>query len=199
MPGSDASDTPTASFKVKLTGNGFNVDTTTDAHTAREIMSLLLGGSSSAASSPQPGSTRKPARKQRKGAAANATAGTKTSSKRRSGSPSIVRDLSMHPKGKKSFADFAAEKRPKSHSEKQTVAVAWLRSEGGMDSGITVDHVNTCYVDAKWPRPAMFENALQTTASRKGWLDTSDMNDIKLTIPGEDEVEHKLPSPVKSK
>ena len=71
--------------------------------------------------------------------------------------------------------------------------VYWLREEAGISSGITVDHVNTCYAEANWARPADLRNALQVTAATKGWLDTSNMDDIRLTTRGEDELLHNLP------
>jgi hypothetical protein len=36
-------------------------------------------------------------------------------------------------------------------------------------------------------------------ASKRGWLNTSDMGDIKITARGEDEVRHNLPPSSKSK
>jgi len=110
----------------------------------------------------------------------------------------MVKDLSLRPKGKKAFADFVAEKQPSSHQQKQLVSVYWLAKEAGFSSGISVDHINTCYHGAGWRRPSDLRNALAVTAVRKGWLDTSDGSDIKLTVPGEDFVVHELP-PKKTK
>jgi hypothetical protein len=73
------------------------------------------------------------------------------------------------------------------------VAVYWLAKESGLSSGITVDHINTCYQGAGRKRPSNLRNALAVTAMKKGWLDTSDGSDIKLTVPGEDFVVHELP------
>jgi hypothetical protein len=38
-----------------------------------------------------------------------------------------------------------ADKQPSSHQQKQLVAVYWLAKEARLSSGITVDHINTCY------------------------------------------------------
>jgi len=108
-------------------------------------------------------------------------------------------DLSLRPKGKKAFAEFVAEKQPGSHQQKQLVAVYWLAKEAGLAFGITVDHINTCYQGAGWKRPGNLRNSLAVTSVKKGWLDTSDGNDIKLTVPGEDFVLHELPPPQKKK
>ncbi len=73
------------------------------------------------------------------------------------------------------------------------MAVYWLEKEAGMSSGITADHINTCYKAAGWKRPSNLGNAVAVTSTRKGWLDTSDGGNIKLTVPGEDFVTHELP------
>ena len=99
----------------------------------------------------------------------------------------------MRPSGKTSLVAFVEDKQPKYHNEKQTVILHWLTHEAGLAEGVTVDHVNTCYVEAKWARPADLENNLQVNANKKGWLDTSDMENIKLTTRGEDLVQHELP------
>ena len=49
----------------------------------------------------------------------------------------------MRPSGKKPFKEFAAEKNPATHQQKQAVSV-WLRHEAGLTQGITPAHVNTC-------------------------------------------------------
>jgi hypothetical protein len=106
---------------------------------------------------------------------------------------STVRDLNLKPSGKKSFRDFAAEKQPASNLAKSVVAVYCLRHELGLSAG-TVDHVVTCFKDASWRVPSYPANTLAETASRKGWLDTRSMADIRVTTPGENLIEHDLPS-----
>jgi hypothetical protein len=49
-------------------------------------------------------------------------------------------------------------------------------------------------VTAKWKRPAHFSTKLRVTATRQGWLDTGDSEDIKITVSGEDFVDHELPA-----
>lgn len=187
------------SYKLSLNGEGIKVDRVVDASTAAEILQLVMGGVPSsnrieATSSKATRSSSRPRRKAKIGAAGD----SKPKVRRKAGSsPGIVRDLSLRPKGKKAFADFAAEKAPKTHQEKQVVIVHWLRHEAGLTSGITPDHVNSCYLDAGWPRPNDLVNALHVTAARKGWLDTSTKDDITITTRGEDEVNHKLPRPAK--
>jgi hypothetical protein len=127
-------------------------------------------------------------------------AGEKKAAKRaarRSGKgPSIVKDLNLRPSGKKTFKAFADEKQPQTHHERCVVAVHYLKNTLGID-GVTVDHVFSCYRDMNWRLPTNFANSLQVTSSLKGWLDTSDMDNIRLTVPGTNFVEHDLPAKAK--
>lgn len=105
---------------------------------------------------------------------------------------SLVKDLDLNPDGKKSFRSFAQEKAPKSGFEKCVVAIYYLHDELGLD-GVTSDHVFTCFKDAGWRVPSDLYNVLVATSSRKGWLDTSDMMNIKVTHRGENLIEQDLP------
>ena len=88
--------------------------------------------------------------------------------------------------------DFAAEKIPAGHKERQAVAVYWLQHVAEVE-GITVGHVNTCYQEAAWTRPKNLAVSLGLTASKTGWLDTADATDVTVTTRGEDYVRHSLP------
>ncbi len=118
----------------------------------------------------------------------------KTNSKKAKGktTPAMVKDLNLKPKGKKSFDDFANEKKPGSNKEKCTVAVYYLRNELE-HSKISASHVFTCFKHLMWRVPANLPNTLQVTASVQGWLDTGNMEEIKVTTIGENLVEHDLP------
>lgn len=105
---------------------------------------------------------------------------------------SIVKDLNLKPKGKKSFDDFVDEKKPKSNQQKCTLSVYYLRHELELPK-VSSAHVFTCFKHMKWRVPADLPNTLQYTASKDGWLDTKKMDDIKVTTIGENVVEHDLP------
>lgn len=109
---------------------------------------------------------------------------------------SIVKDLNLRPDGKRSLLDFAKDKRPASNLEKCVVAIYYLRHELGREP-TDADQVFTCFKYANWRIPANLENTLQYIASQRGWLDTSNMSDIRLTPLGENLVEHDLPRPTK--
>lgn len=184
----DTGESAASSYKIVLTGGGISVDRELDTETALAVLELVLGGSGGSRAIRKP---RKPTRKHR----TRSDSSDKPRRKSRRGvSPSVVKDLSLHPKGKESFAGFAEKKKPRNHFEKQVAAVYWLTKVAGLTEGITVDHINTCYVGAKWKRPASFGANLSLTAARKGWIDTSDGANIQITVPGEDFVDHELPA-----
>lgn len=172
----------------------------------RAAFSALVGAFDSSAASPadEAGSRdtpKTPAKKSTGTKAPRKTSGTKKAdgkktARKRSGAeqvPHIVKDLNLRPPGKKSFKDFADEKGPTNFNQKNTVAVYYLRELLGI-TDVTVDHVFSCYKEAGWRTPAMPLNNLRVTASQKGWLDTSDTTDIKISIPGRNFVEHDLPA-----
>jgi hypothetical protein len=182
-------------YTVTIKGDGVDVTKQVDAETARDVVALLMGGDAPVSTGARP-PTRRRAASARK---AKRASGAATKVKRKAGLPGVVKDLSMRPKGKKSFADFVSEKQPKTHQQKQAAILYWLREDAGLSNGITLDHVNTCYIEAHWPRPANLENAVSVTAKEKGWIDSSDKTNLKLTTRGEDEVVHGLPPTTKQK
>ena len=82
--------------------------------------------------------------------------------------------------------------------ETNTVFVYYLEKVLNL-SGITVDHIYTCYKAAEQTIPGALAQSLLDTASRKGWLDTSNMSDISLPTGGENLVERVLPRAAKVK
>lgn len=173
-------------FTLKLNGSGVSIDKEVDSETAQQIVSLVIGGRSSRSKK-----GRKSARPTR---SSESVKGKRPGgSKRKRTSLGTVKDLGFWPEGKSAFEDVVAERKPTTHQERIVVAVHWLRNEAGLESGITASHLNSCYRNAGWRRPSDLKNALATTAAKKGWLDTSDMDNITLTASGEDYVEHELP------
>ena len=117
--------------------------------------------------------TRKPKRKQTRG-------------------PTVQKDLDLRPKGKTSLTEFAESKEPKNNDDKNVVSVFYLRRIADTET-VSIDHVFTCYREMGWREPANLANSLAITASKKGYLDTSTLEDIKLTPAGRNHVEHDLP------
>ena len=109
---------------------------------------------------------------------------------------SLVKDLNLRPKDKEPFRAFADSKGPKFNPEKCLVSVYYLKQIAGI-SGVSSNHVYTCFKDKGWRVPSDLENTLAWTSSQKGWLTTTDMEDIQLSTSGENHVEHDLPEQAK--
>jgi hypothetical protein len=103
-----------------------------------------------------------------------------------------VADLNLRPAGIESFEAFAKSKgAPAANAERVLLCVFWLRQVAGLGK-VSPDHLYTCFTQLRWKVPSDLRNTLSWIASKKGWLVTSDMNDIQLTIPGENYVQHDM-------
>lgn len=101
------------------------------------------------------------------------------------------KSLNLAPSGKISALDFASDKAPTNVMQKCVVAVYYLRHTIEL-SEVTVSGVLTFFKTLSWPVPANLRNALAKSGT-EGWLDTSSLEDIKLTSMGENLIEHTLP------
>ena len=106
---------------------------------------------------------------------------------------SPVKDLNLRPDGEKTLRDFYAEKSPESQTEQISVFVYYLRI--AKVPKITACHVYTCYKDVGVRPPNNLPQIIRNTgSSKKGWLDCSDAEALKITNLGETLVEHDLPA-----
>jgi hypothetical protein len=150
------------------------------------------GGAATGSTEQTQRSRRKPAG--RKPKATDEEGGT---TRRKAAPTTINKDLNLSPGGKKSFATFVAEKKPTTQNDRSLVAIYWL-SEIADQSPITVSDVFTCYKKTEgWKLPKNPANALAVTANRKGYFDTSDLQDIQLTPHGINRV-NELPEKEKA-
>jgi hypothetical protein len=106
--------------------------------------------------------------------------------------PSLDRDLNLRPSGHTSMTDFYAEKSPNGQDEHNVLFVYYLERSLGL-AVVTVNQVYTCYKEVKAKVPSNLRNSLQVTATRKGWIDTENSEDLKVTTRGENLVEQDLP------
>lgn len=109
---------------------------------------------------------------------------------------SIIKELNLSPKRKKSFKAFFIEKKPKDGQELAALAVYYLKRTLELPR-VSVNHIYTCFKDVGHRVFANMEQSLMVTAHRKGWVDTSELDNIKLTPIGENYVEHDLPRKIK--
>jgi hypothetical protein len=116
--------------------------------------------------------------------------------RRRSSGATRVKGLDLAPKGKQSFDEFVTEKKPKSQHDKNAVSVYYL-TEIAEITPVTSNHVYTCYRDQNWDMPPDMATSLFLTASKKGFIDTSNLENIKIEPRGVNHVERGL-SPKKA-
>ena len=136
-----------------------------------------------AAGSPIPRSSRKNSGTQSKRKAA----------RKQTLNPSLSKNLNLRPSGKPSFKEFAESKQPGTNLARCVVSVYYLKNVLDHEH-VTVNDVYTCFKDRGWRVPADLRNTLQSAASHKAWLDTSDIENIQLVPGGENLVEYDLPS-----
>jgi hypothetical protein len=104
------------------------------------------------------------------------------------------RSLNLRPTGKKPFVDFVEEKQPKSNEDRYALAVYYL-SEIAAHTTVTISDIGSVFrLMPSWREPKQLDAGLRMASSRKGTLDTSNLEDIKLTPHGRNYVEHDLPS-----
>lgn len=111
---------------------------------------------------------------------------------------SIDKNLNLRPKDKKSFKEFYEEKQPGPAGDFNTVAIYYLTKILELSS-INLNHIYTCYKEVNKKVPTAFAQSIFDIASRKGYIDSSDMNNLKLPLRGENFVEHDLPKKVKKR
>lgn len=129
--------------------------------------------------------------KQQPSGAASHTKGARGNKKE--GSVSLVADLNLRPKGKKTLREFYGEKKPTTNEQSFAVMTYYLEKVLGV-SGISPNHIYTGFKDLDLRVPARLRTVISNSASRHAWIDTSDKENIKLTIHGENFIEHDLPS-----
>jgi hypothetical protein len=103
----------------------------------------------------------------------------------------LLKDLDLR-KDKQTFRDFYETKQPSSAGEFNTISVYFL-SEILQISGITPSHIYTCYKEVTKRPPEAFIQSLRDASSKNGYLDISDINDIKIPLRGRNFVDHDLP------
>lgn len=117
----------------------------------------------------------------------------KTRGANRGNNPNIDKALDLRPKGKQGLQEFYEQYNAKSNFEKNLVFVYWLQEVAGITK-ITQDHIFTCYRNiAGVKAPTALYQSLIDTSKRKGWLDTTNTEDVKATISGVNYLEHDLP------
>lgn len=107
-----------------------------------------------------------------------------------------IQTINFHPEGKQSLEEFFLSKMTdkKSGSQMEICLVFAYYLQKILElKNISPAHIYTCYIEVKISCPTALKQVLANTATRKGWLDVSNINDISVPISGENEVNYKLP------
>ena len=102
-----------------------------------------------------------------------------------------TKDLDLRPPSKISASSFADQKNPTNLKQKCVVALYYVSRILEIEA-VTTDHVYTFFKELNWPVPSDLFNTLHQAGS-EGWLDTSDSDNLKVTLRGENLIEHQLP------
>lgn len=102
---------------------------------------------------------------------------------------SVVTSLNLSPTGKDSLKDFLSRRNLKSAMDLNTAFVYYLEKIIGCTT-ITPNHVYTCYKHANIKYPSKLRQSLTDTKRRKAWIETADMENIKIAPNGENYIEH---------
>ena len=131
----------------------------------------------------------------KKQAASKKAASAKAKKKPSGQIPSIVKTLDLSGGSTcERLKEFYAKYEAKSNFDKNLIFIYYLDHKLGL-SGITVDHIFTCYRDIPGIKvPEALRQSLLDTNNRKGWIDTSDTDNLKVTTPGVNYLEHDMPS-----
>jgi hypothetical protein len=83
-------------------------------------------------------------------------------------------------------------KKPKTQEEHIAVYIYYLKNVLE-EANVGFSHIFTCFKETKAKMPLDLPQTCRNAASNKGWIDTSDANDLKRTTRGDNLVEKDLP------
>ena len=104
-------------------------------------------------------------------------------------------NLRGSPPAHPSFADFYKEKKPPKNAEFITVALYYLKHHLDIEPA-NLDQVFTCYREMRGvvKTPEAFRQAFIDTKNRTGYIEIDDGGTFRLSVRGENFVEHDLPA-----
>jgi hypothetical protein len=102
---------------------------------------------------------------------------------------SLVNTLNLNPSNEKSLKEFFAEFLSKTFFEKNLLFIYYIEHILHI-GGIGINHVYTCYKSVGEKVPGNLYQSLVDTKNLKGWIESKDINNLKITIAGENYVEH---------
>lgn len=115
------------------------------------------------------------------------------SRKKKVGTPQMVNDLNLSGVGgAPSLRDFYANYKSTTNFLRNVIFIYYLQNKLGLKA-ITVNHVFTCYRNIPGVKiPGNLIQSLYDTKARQGWVDTTSLEDLKLTVHGVNHLEHDM-------
>lgn len=104
----------------------------------------------------------------------------------------FVKDLDLRPQGKQSLREFFAEKKASDQQKQFAVILYYLTDVLGLKN-VGANHMYHGFNDVDKKSPLDILQSARLTAKRKGWVDSSDGNNLRMTTNGQNFVRHDLP------
>jgi hypothetical protein len=104
-------------------------------------------------------------------------------------SHSLVTTLNLNPPTGKSLKEFFAEFVSKSFFEKNLLFIYYVERVLHVEA-IGINHIYTCYKHVGEKVPGNLYQSIVDTKNQKGWIESKEINNLRITIAGENYVEH---------
>jgi len=114
---------------------------------------------------------------------------TKKSKSNSSKGPTFLSDFDFRPPGKTSLKDFYDIYKSSTNYDNNLIFIYYLTHI--LEEQVSEDLVYSCYRSLGLKIPS-FPSTLNDTSRNKGWIDTSNYNDLKLTRSGINFLEHEM-------
>jgi hypothetical protein len=103
---------------------------------------------------------------------------------------SLIPSLNLVSNGNENLKDFYNKYNSKNNFDKNIVILYYLKRVMG-EENVGINHLYTCYKHISQKIPNI-NQSLNDTKSRKGWIDITDKEDLKVTVAGENYIEHEI-------
>lgn len=105
---------------------------------------------------------------------------------------SLITSLNLLSGGSESLRDYFAKFETRTNFDYNIVILNYLKNILQEDN-VGVNHIYTCYKHLGLKIPNI-KQSLHDTKNRKGWIETSDSNDLTVTVAGENYLDHEIVS-----
>jgi len=114
---------------------------------------------------------------------------TSKAGKRKAPTYRFVTDLNLRPTGEDSLKDFCSARKLGDNQAYTAAFVYYLEKTLSVEK-ITADHLYTCYKEVSVKSPTNIGQVATNTANRNGWIACSKSEGYKISVQGENFIEH---------